>query len=107
MVSNNAKEAVIEYLSAAHLIGNISYVSARASDDTSLMKPSPYLVMQAMAALGAELDSTALVGDQVSDIIAAHDAGVRAIGYANKTGKLARLANASADLLITSMAELL
>ncbi len=107
VVSNNAEDVVIEYLSTSGLIDHISYVSARASGDVSLMKPNPYLVTRAIASLGAASEFTALVGDQVSDIIAAHRAGIQAIGYANKDGKLGRLTDASADLVITSMAELL
>jgi phosphoglycolate phosphatase-like HAD superfamily hydrolase len=51
--------------------------------------------------------SSVLVGDQVSDVIAAHRAGVRAVGYANESGKVDDFKKASADLIITSMAELL
>jgi phosphoglycolate phosphatase-like HAD superfamily hydrolase len=107
VVSNNAESAVREYLSSTGLAGDIGYISARNSDDVSLMKPNPYLVTQAISALRAETALTALVGDQVSDIIAAHRAGIRAIGYANKKGKRDMFADASADLVITSMAELL
>lgn len=107
VVSNNAEGAVREYLSSTGLMSDIDYISARVSDDVSLMKPNPYLVTQALSALHAESALTALVGDQVSDIIAAHRAGIRAIGYANKSGKRERLTEASADLVINSMAELL
>jgi phosphoglycolate phosphatase len=107
VVSNNAKIAVIEYLSTACLIRDIGYVSARVSEDVSFMKPNPYLVKQAISALHGENKLTALVGDQVSDIIAAHRAGIRAIGYANKSGKRDSFVDASADLVITSMSELL
>jgi phosphoglycolate phosphatase-like HAD superfamily hydrolase len=107
VVSNNAERAVKEYLSSMGLMGDIDYVSARANDEVSLMKPNPYLVTQAISALRAESALTALVGDQVSDIIAAHRAGIPAIGYANKEGKRDMFADASADLVIVSMAELL
>lgn len=107
VVSNNAEVAVTEYLSTAGLIGDIDYVSARASEDVSLMKPNPYLVTQALAALNVDSSHAALVGDQVSDVVAAHRAGIQAIAYANKNGKLDRFADASADLVITSMGELL
>jgi phosphoglycolate phosphatase-like HAD superfamily hydrolase len=70
------------------------------------MKPNPYLVMKAIGALNADCESSALVGDQVSDVIAAHRAGVQAVGYANKSGKVERFKEAAADLIITSMAEL-
>jgi phosphoglycolate phosphatase len=48
----------------------------------------------------------ALVGDQVSDITAAHAADLAAIGYANKAGKDERLTQAGADAVITRLAEL-
>lgn len=107
VVSNNAEVAVTEYLLISGLMGDIEYVSARRSGDVSLMKPNPYLITQAMSVLQAESEYTVLVGDQVSDVVAAHRAGIRAIGYANKTGKIDRFTDVSADLVITSMAELL
>lgn len=107
VVSNNAESAVIEYLSAKGLMGYVNYVSARTSEDVALMKPNPYLVAQAIDAIDAVRAVTALVGDQTSDIVAAHRAGVQAIGYANKSGKRERFVAAGADLVINSMAELL
>jgi phosphoglycolate phosphatase-like HAD superfamily hydrolase len=70
------------------------------------MKPNPYIVTKAVSALNAERESSALVGDQVSDVIAAHRAGIQAIGYANRSGKADSFREAAADLIITSMAEL-
>jgi phosphoglycolate phosphatase len=107
IVSNNAESAVLAYLSAQDLMSDIDYVSARVSADPSLMKPNPHLVTQAVLNLSADPKLTALVGDQVSDVIAAHRAGVLVIGYANRTGKAEKLQAASADLVITSMAEIL
>jgi phosphoglycolate phosphatase-like HAD superfamily hydrolase len=107
VVSNNAESAVIEYLSATGLMRYVDYVSARVSEDVSLMKPNPYLVTRAIFALNAASVISALVGDQTSDIIAAHRAGIKAIGYANKSGKREKFAEVAADLVITSMAELL
>lgn len=107
VVSNNAEAAVREYLSTVNLLDEVKYISARSSEDPSLMKPNPHLVTRAISALSGNAERTALVGDQVSDVIAAHRAGVRAIGYANKEGKADEFRNASADLVITSMAELL
>ena len=106
IVSNNARTAVVSYLLANGLLASIDHVSARSSPDPALMKPNPHLVINAVSALHAARDSSALVGDQVSDVIAAHRAGVRAVGYANKSGKADRFKKASADLIITSMAEL-
>jgi phosphoglycolate phosphatase len=106
IVSNNAQTAVVTYLTDNGLLGSIDNVSARSAPDPALMKPNPYLVTKAVSALNAERESSALVGDQVSDVIAAHHAGVQAVGYANKSGKADRFKEVSADLIITSMAEL-
>jgi phosphoglycolate phosphatase-like HAD superfamily hydrolase len=106
IVSNNAQAAIASYLETTELISGIDYVSARSNADPSLMKPSPYLVTQATAALNADKALAALVGDQISDIMAARRAGVQAVGYANKSGKADSFKRASADLIITSMAEL-
>jgi phosphoglycolate phosphatase-like HAD superfamily hydrolase len=83
------------------------YVSARTSADPSMMKPNPHLVTQAIVILKADRKSSVLVGDQVSDVIAAHRAGIRAIGCANKDRKVEKFKDASADLIITSMSDLL
>lgn len=106
IISNNAQTAVVAYLSYNGLLASIDNVSARSVPDPALMKPNPYLVTKAVNALNAERESSALVGDQVSDVIAAHRAGVRAVGYANKSGKVDNFKEASADLIIRSMAEL-
>jgi phosphoglycolate phosphatase-like HAD superfamily hydrolase len=106
IVSNNAQTAVESYLSNNGLLASIDNVSARSGPDPTVMKPNPYLVTKSIGALDADRESSALVGDQVSDIIAAHRAGVQAVGYANKSGKADSFKEASADLIITSMAEL-
>jgi beta-phosphoglucomutase-like phosphatase (HAD superfamily) len=102
----HAQTAVAAYLTDSGLSASVDYVSARSVPDPVLMKPNPYLVRKAVSALNAKRESSALVGDQVSDVIAAHRAGVRAVGYANKSGKVDRFKEASADLIVTSMAEL-
>lgn len=106
IVSNNAQKAVVAYLADNGLLASIDNVSARSAPNPVLMKPNPHLVNEAVNALSAERESSALVGDQVSDVIAAHRAGVPAVGYANKSGKVDRFKEVSADLIITSMAEL-
>lgn len=45
-----------------------------------------------------------LIGDPASDVTAAHAAGVKAIGYANKPGKADQLRSAGADTVIDPIA---
>ncbi|MCA1701505.1 MAG: HAD hydrolase-like protein [Actinobacteria bacterium] len=47
-----------------------------------------------------------LVGDSVSDITAARQAGIRSIGYANAIGKRRALSEVGADIIIDDMAAL-
>ncbi|EEP71029.1 HAD-superfamily hydrolase [Micromonospora sp. ATCC 39149] len=104
VVSNNSAESVRAYLSARRLTAYVHPVIGRPEAAPERMKPDPFSVLAAVRELGAEPAECVLVGDSVSDIEAAHAAGVSAIGYANKPGKRERLA--AADAVIDSMAEL-
>jgi phosphoglycolate phosphatase len=107
IVSNNAEGAVSAYLRSHGLSDQIDHVAARVSPDPALMKPNPYLVNQAITVLHGERSMSGLVGDQVSDIVAAHGARIIGIGYANKPGKARKFEEAEADLIVTTMAQLL
>ena len=106
IVSNNSSAAITAYL-AAHDI-DIDAVMGRTSPDPGLLKPSPHLVAEAMRALDADPDPDAnvLVGDSVSDVIAAREAGIRSIGYANAAGKRRALSDAGATIVVDDMATL-
>jgi phosphoglycolate phosphatase len=106
VVSNNSERAVRAYLSRYALDGPIGTVIARTSPDPDLLKPCPHLLHQAITASHAEPADCALVGDQVSDIDAARQAGTHSIGYANKPGKTHSFTAAGAGAIITSLAPL-
>jgi HAD superfamily hydrolase (TIGR01509 family) len=106
IVSNNSGQAVAAYLNRHRLTRYVSAVIGRDDPDPAHMKPSPYRVRQALQMLRAAPAECVLVGDQVSDITAAHAADLAAIGYANKPGKDRRLAQAGADAVITHLADL-
>jgi HAD superfamily hydrolase (TIGR01509 family) len=106
VVSNNSQAAVETYLQLHQLDHHVDLVVGRTQPDPTLLKPSPYLLVHAMQALGADQDACAFVGDTSSDVQSARAAGVRSIGYANKPGKLDRLVGAGADAVITTMADL-
>jgi phosphoglycolate phosphatase len=106
IVSNNSARAVHAYLAQHGLDDRIPLVIARTSHDPALLKPDPYLINQAVAALAAEPGECALVGDSTTDVEGAQLASVHAIGYANKPGKSERLAQAGAGAVITSLADL-
>ncbi|WP_132336690.1 HAD family hydrolase [Nonomuraea longispora] len=106
IVSNNSASAVGAFLDREGLAEQIDYLSARSAVDPSLMKPNPHLLDQAVSRFGVDPSASLLVGDSVTDVEASKLAGVVAVGYANKPGKVGRLAMAGADLIVTSMFEL-
>lgn len=106
IVSNNSDRAVRAYLTRHALDGPIGTVIARTSPDPALLKPCPHLLQQAIRASGAEADACTLVGDQLSDIEAARQAGIHSIGYANDPGKTDSFASAGAGAIITSLSTL-
>ncbi|MGK5520751.1 HAD family hydrolase [Micromonospora sp. URMC 107] len=104
VVSNNSANSVHAYLNARRLTAYVHPVIGRPEAAPERMKPDPFPVLAAVRELGAEPQDCVLVGDSVSDIEAAHAAGVAAIGYANKPGKRERFG--AADAVIDSMADL-
>lgn len=106
IVSNNSTAAITAYLELRAINEAVQVVAGRTTPDPDLLKPDPHLVLTALHALDARAGDCVLVGDSESDVDSSHAAGVRCIGYANKPGKRARLADAGADAVIGSMNEL-
>jgi beta-phosphoglucomutase-like phosphatase (HAD superfamily) len=88
------------------LRASVDYVSARSGPDVALLKPSPYLLLQAATALTVHPSECTFIGDSLSDIEAARTAGVRSVGYANKPGKIAKFRAAGADAVIEAITDL-
>jgi beta-phosphoglucomutase-like phosphatase (HAD superfamily) len=95
VVSNNSAQAH-SYLDRHGLAALVQHAQGRDSDDPHRMKPNPYSVSQALAALHASAVDAVLIGDSVTDIDAARAVDVRVIAYANKPDKTERLAGADA-----------
>ena len=74
--------------------------------NTAHLKPSNHLVGLALIGTDAPPWSTALVGDSESDIVAADQASVASIGYADKPGKAETLADAGAGAVVSTMDQL-
>ena len=106
VVSNNSAIAIRAYLEAHDLAHQVVAVAARTGADPSILKPSPYLIKEAAAALGASPSACAVVGDSLTDIQAAHSARAFSIGYASKPGMHERMTQAGTGAVIDSMADL-
>lgn len=70
------------------------------------MKPEPSVLERGLKALGRHPGDSVLLGDSVSDVVAARRAGVRCIAFVNKPHKEPPLREAGPDALIHSLEEL-
>ena len=107
VVSNNAEAAIARYLGLHDLADLIALVVGRAYGSPDQMKPDPSPVLRATSGLGIAPEDCFLVGDSLADILACQAAGVPAIGYAKTEARGHDLAEAGAELVIDTMAELL
>lgn len=105
IVSNNAGAAVERFLSRAGVAGQVWPVVGRAYAMPSRMKPHPWPLASALAALDVEPNAAVFVGDSATDVEAANLAGLPCIAYANKPGKREMFEPAAA-FVIDSMWEL-
>jgi phosphoglycolate phosphatase len=103
LVSNNATAALDQYVDTHQLKPLVAGSFGRVFGRPESMKPSPELLLTTLRAAHAEAAECIFIGDAVRDIEAAHAAGMPAIGYANKLGKLEALAEAGAASVVTTM----
>ena len=83
----------------------ISHIAGREPYFSEKMKPHPHLLLSALSALHSKAHAGVLIGDSLTDIAAAREAGVQVVGYANKPGKLESFSVAGADAVITTLAD--
>jgi HAD superfamily hydrolase (TIGR01662 family) len=104
IVSNNSSQAVRTFLTAHTLGTYVTAVCSREQADPNLLKPSPFLLQQAMDKLDAAPQECVMIGDSITDLQAAEAAGTDAIAYANKPGKAAQLQRFAPRCVIDHMA---
>lgn len=100
IVSNNSTPAIEAYLTRHELTDYVRAIIGRVYGRPDLMKPNPHPLTVAAAELGTRADACLLVGDSTTDMIAAHAAGVRSIGFANRPAKDEALSQAGADAVV-------
>lgn len=76
------------------------------ADDVTVHKPDPAVVLHCLEKMGLSAGDVVFVGDQPSDVVAAHRAGIRSVavtwGWADKT----KLHDAKADYVVDMPDEL-
>lgn len=105
LVSNNSAEALKLFIARHRLDGLVYDVVGRPEHRPDLMKPDPHMVRAALSLLTVDAWDAVLIGDSVSDIIAARAAGVPTVGYAKTPARGAELADAGATAIIDRMTD--
>lgn len=104
VVSNNSEEAVRVFLDRHDWTSHVAAFSCRDEHNAARMKPSPYLLEQALNSLGVEPRSAVFIGDSVSDVQAGTAIGVPILGLAKTPRRSKELADAGATA-VASLAE--
>ncbi|GAA1366057.1 HAD family hydrolase [Catellatospora chokoriensis] len=107
IVSNNSAAAIYAYLEKRQLDDYVLSIVGRAFAEPDLMKPNPAPILRAVRSFGVAPADCVLIGDSIADIEGARAAGVPVIGYANRRHKATRFAAAGADVVVTSMEEIM
>ncbi|MEU1522891.1 HAD hydrolase-like protein [Nocardia rhamnosiphila] len=108
MLSNNCVAAVDRYHARRATQGLVdgNYSRGVAEDRryyTSLLKPDPFPLERAMAGTNVSPRECLYIGDSTTDIQVAHAAGMPAIAFADKPGKIEAFAPFEPDVIITEM----
>lgn len=100
IVSNNSEAAVRVFLDRFEWARVVKTLACRTPLNVPRMKPDPYLVEAAMRLMAVSPGDCVMIGDSVSDVHAAHAAGVRIVGLAKNRDRLEGLRQAGADSLL-------
>ena len=103
VVSNNSTDAVVAFLRRYGLVHEVGPVVGRAYARPDLMKPNPWSLMRALGEMNCPPGRAVFIGDSLTDIQAAHSAGVPCVAVANKPGKREQFAGTGALAVVGSM----
>ncbi|MGW2224809.1 HAD-IA family hydrolase [Streptomyces formicae] len=107
VVTNNSPRAVESYLHRHGLSEAFGPHVYGRGPDADQLKPDPDMLLRALTGLGAEPGDAVMIGDTVSDLVAAREAKVRFVGYARDDRKVAPLRAAGAEAVVRELAPLL
>ncbi|WP_329273563.1 HAD family hydrolase [Streptomyces sp. NBC_01451] len=105
IVSNNAEGPVREYLRHVGLLSRFEAICGRDPHDPRLMKPHPDSLRRALRLLGDPIPGhVLLIGDQLTDLTAAAEAGVRFLGFTPYDDRAREMLRRGADFVVASHA---
>ncbi|MBZ3907871.1 HAD family hydrolase [Streptomyces griseiscabiei] len=104
MVSNNAEGPIRSYLKRSELKGKFRKVCGRDPKNAGLMKPHPDCVHRALKALSLKAPDCLLIGDQLTDLMAARSAGVAFLGFTQDASRARQMTEGGAAAVVSSYA---
>ncbi|MEU3857159.1 HAD-IA family hydrolase [Streptomyces sp. NPDC028722] len=107
VTTNNSPRAARTYLESRGTAGCFTPHLYGRTEHLHHLKPDPHCLNRALSALGAAPTTALMIGDSLSDLTAAHRAGVPFLGYARRTQKAKALRAAGADHVVRSLEPLL
>lgn len=107
VVSNNSREAVATYLDRHGISSRFAGLVARQLDESpGLMKPHPHLLRRALAEAQVGPRQAVIVGDSITDVLAAKAASVASIGFRPDSSDVTDLIHAGVDATVNSLGDL-
>ncbi|MFQ5498616.1 MAG: HAD family hydrolase [Candidatus Zixiibacteriota bacterium] len=82
------------------------FVAVAGGDEVDQVKPAPHIMLLMIGRMNATADNTLVVGDTENDVLAAHAAGLPAIGVRSPYGCEDRMRAAQPDWFIDSISTL-
>lgn len=105
VASNNSVGAIKRWLEIHDLGGQFSYIAGRKVRSDQL-KPDPFVLQEALAALDRRADRCVFIGDSLSDLEAARAVPMPFVAFADKPQKPARFREKGSELVITGYDQL-
>ena len=102
VVSNNSEGAVLRRLDGMGVASEFEAVFGRDPHDARLMKPNPHCVRRALAHLRIPARACLLVGDQITDLMAARAAGTRFLGWTQDEIQAKEMEREGSDAVVSS-----
>lgn len=107
IVTNNAADCVRTFLDRFALTERIASIHGRLPGRAGLLKPSPAMLLDAASRAGVEPGRAVMVGDSLTDIVAAGRAGMVAVGVTSQGPRRTAMLQAGAVHVVPDTAALL
>ncbi|KQW16933.1 HAD family phosphatase [Streptomyces sp. Root369] len=104
VVSNNSERPIKRFLKRQEMHENFVAVFGRDPENAGFMKPHPDCLLRAFRHLSINGPNCVLIGDQLTDLKAAQEAGTSFLGFTQDGARAREMVGSGADAVVTSYA---